>query len=440
METLNGWKAIAAYLRRDERTAMRWATERSMPVHRMPGPGRGSVYAIAEEIDAWIAADRERAAEADRTVPTIVDPAAPPMVTLASVPWWRRRRVAPALIASGALLAVSGALTLRHGHPGDPAPKAVFADPATKAIFLQAGYDWNLRTPESLARAVQEYGATITRDPRVAPAYVGLANSYLLLREYGSMPDAAAYARAEAAARAAVALSPDCAAAHRALAFIAFWWRQDKTTAHREFDRALAITPDDPLTHHWLANALLANGEIDAALREIGRARDLDPTSTSMLADRGMILYVAGHRAEGLASLRVLAREQPDVVSPHRSLAAIALFEGRRDAFLREALITARLRSDAARLSQLEGWRAAETRPGRIEEAMLRDAKQKRAGWFEIARLAAMAGRPEEAKDALARACNARDPATASAPSDLWLSHSLSPADIAERCGRVLLS
>lgn len=58
MDRLNGWKTIAAYLRRDERTARRWAAESGMPVYRMPGPGRGSVYAIAEEIDAWIEADR----------------------------------------------------------------------------------------------------------------------------------------------------------------------------------------------------------------------------------------------------------------------------------------------------------------------------------------------------------------------------------------------
>jgi hypothetical protein len=52
MGRLDGWKMIAAYLRRDERTARRWAAESGLPVHRIPGSGRGSVYALAEEIDS----------------------------------------------------------------------------------------------------------------------------------------------------------------------------------------------------------------------------------------------------------------------------------------------------------------------------------------------------------------------------------------------------
>lgn len=319
-----------------------------------------------------------------------------------------------------------------------PAPGPVFADPATKAMFLQANYDWNLRTPDSLALAVREYGDTIARDPRVPAAYVGLANSYLLLREYGSLPDADAYARAEAAARAAVALSPTCAEAHRALAFIAFWWQQDRATARREFKRALALKPDDPLTHHWLANALLVNGEPEAALREIDRARDLDPVATSIVADRAAILYFAGQNSEGLASLHIVAREQPDNVGPHRTMAEIALFEGRPDEFLRESATTARLRSDSTGSTEAERWRSAGPSTKVIEETMLRDAKKARAGWFQVARLAALTSRQEEAKDALARACDAHEPATVSAPSDLWLSRALSPDDIAERCGHVL--
>lgn len=50
---LESWKAIADHLKRDERTAMRWA-KLGMPVHREPGLTRGRVYAYAKEIDAWI--------------------------------------------------------------------------------------------------------------------------------------------------------------------------------------------------------------------------------------------------------------------------------------------------------------------------------------------------------------------------------------------------
>lgn len=50
---LDGWKAIAAYLGRDERTAQRWR-ERGLPVHFVPGGRRGTVVAFTAEIDEWL--------------------------------------------------------------------------------------------------------------------------------------------------------------------------------------------------------------------------------------------------------------------------------------------------------------------------------------------------------------------------------------------------
>lgn len=57
-ERLDSWKAIAAYLNRDERTVRRWGRDLGLPVRRVPG-GRGtSVFAYAAEIDAWLNAAR----------------------------------------------------------------------------------------------------------------------------------------------------------------------------------------------------------------------------------------------------------------------------------------------------------------------------------------------------------------------------------------------
>lgn len=50
---LDSWKEIAAYLHKDERTAMRWA-KLGMPVHRLPAERRGRVFAYATEIDRWL--------------------------------------------------------------------------------------------------------------------------------------------------------------------------------------------------------------------------------------------------------------------------------------------------------------------------------------------------------------------------------------------------
>jgi len=51
-ERLDSWKAIAAYLKRDERTVRRWEKE-GLPIHRHLHARKASVYAYSSEIDSW---------------------------------------------------------------------------------------------------------------------------------------------------------------------------------------------------------------------------------------------------------------------------------------------------------------------------------------------------------------------------------------------------
>src|SRR5271155_2271483 len=50
---LDSWKEIAVYLGRDVTTAQRWEKREGMPVHRHVHDKRGSVYALAAELDVW---------------------------------------------------------------------------------------------------------------------------------------------------------------------------------------------------------------------------------------------------------------------------------------------------------------------------------------------------------------------------------------------------
>ncbi len=51
---LDGWKAIGAYLGKNERTVQLWAKDLGLPVHRVHGRMTGSVYADRAELDAWV--------------------------------------------------------------------------------------------------------------------------------------------------------------------------------------------------------------------------------------------------------------------------------------------------------------------------------------------------------------------------------------------------
>jgi tetratricopeptide (TPR) repeat protein len=53
-DLLQSWKEIASHLGRSERTCRRWEKEFALPVHRMDGSVRGSVFAYKSELDRWM--------------------------------------------------------------------------------------------------------------------------------------------------------------------------------------------------------------------------------------------------------------------------------------------------------------------------------------------------------------------------------------------------
>src|SRR5262245_41575765 len=52
-DRLDSWKEIAAFLRRDVRTAQRWEKKEGLPVHRHQHEKLGSVYAFRAELTQW---------------------------------------------------------------------------------------------------------------------------------------------------------------------------------------------------------------------------------------------------------------------------------------------------------------------------------------------------------------------------------------------------
>jgi tetratricopeptide (TPR) repeat protein len=86
----------------------------------------------------------------------------------------------------------------------------------------------------------------------------------------------------------------------------------DWTLAEREFRRALALDPNNALTHDWYAEYLMAVGRADLSLDQIERARELDPFSAIINADTGKMLYFARRYDEAESQLKETLRMYPD--------------------------------------------------------------------------------------------------------------------------------
>src|SRR5579872_4233608 len=73
-DRLDGWKDIAAYLGRNERTVRRWEEREGLPVHRHAHDKRSSVYAYRLELERWRSS---RAPDSDEGKEPSVEAAAP---------------------------------------------------------------------------------------------------------------------------------------------------------------------------------------------------------------------------------------------------------------------------------------------------------------------------------------------------------------------------
>jgi len=225
---------------------------------------------------------------------------------------------------------------------------------AAQDFYLQGRFYWNKRTAADLAKALGYFQQAVASDPDYALAYVGLADCYNLLREYAAMPESEAYQKAIAAARKAVELDPSLADAHNSLAFDLFFGTLDKKNAEQEFLTALKLNPNCELAHHWYASYLMTVGRTSEALEQIEIARQLNSSSPSILADKGLILYYAGRRNEATALLRQLSETDPTFISPHRYLALINLTDANYPEYLAEARKAAALAKNETDLAILD--------------------------------------------------------------------------------------
>jgi tetratricopeptide (TPR) repeat protein len=213
-------------------------------------------------------------------------------------------------------------VTVAKAH-AKPSTNSAQARREAEDLYLQGRFFWNMRTPQGLTQSVDYFTKATQRDPTYALGYAGLADSYNLLREYTSMPGSEAFPLALAAAKKAIALDDSLPEAHRALAFVEFNWNWDVAGAEREYRRAIELRPTDAQSHHWYATALVELARYKESIDEIDRARELDPSSKSIAADRGLILVCSGRFEEGVSALKAIERAEPGFASSHSYLAGI---------------------------------------------------------------------------------------------------------------------
>ncbi|MES2755365.1 MAG: tetratricopeptide repeat protein [Pseudomonadota bacterium] len=366
MRRLDGWKAIAGYFGRDRSTVMRWAQDRELPIHRMPGGKQGSVFALENELADW--ALRVGVGDAPMSAPSPAPSPAPLPAPLPAIVPPAPRRIAQYWwwVLGAALVAVTLVVALSWRGEQVRAPSDVVAmprDPRAAADYAAAKDSWARRTPRDIGRSITLYQNVVAQEPTFAPAFAGLAEAWLIFREYGEIGDLEAYNAAHVAALRALALDPNLASAHRAMGFIHYWRENDGPRAIAAFKRALALDASDAQTHFWFANVLADIGLHEAARRAYYRARVLAPGSSVIEVEAACAEWQAGRDRIALQKLADLRDRFPADATVRNCLTWVHIGQGDIAGFAREYAAMAKIRNEPALIR----------RAAALNDAMARD-------------------------------------------------------------------
>ncbi len=210
-------------------------------------------------------------------------------------------------------------------------------DPNAFEEYLRGRALWKLRTESAVREARDHFQKAIRIAPDFALGYAGLADSYIILGVHGFEPPREAMAAAQAAAEYALELDPNAGEPHASLGDILFHYQWDWKGSEKALKRAMELAPGFATAFQWSSEPLLLTGNINQAITNLHRARELDPLAMIHRATLGMALAMAGKSDEAIAELKAALAIDPRNPSVRIQLTRQLLANGRIDDAVAEA-------------------------------------------------------------------------------------------------------
>ncbi len=175
--------------------------------------------------------------------------------------------------------------TLRYSE----APREI--DPGAYEAYLRGRNRLNNATSEAdLQQAISDFELSISKDPRSALGYSGVAMTYAALADFYRAPNDV-MPKAKQAAERALELDEHLSEAHDALGWVEFAYEWNWPVAEQHLKRALELNPGNALAHDHYAYYLASMGRTEA-FSENQIARELDPLSLAILTDSSFYFYM----------------------------------------------------------------------------------------------------------------------------------------------------
>jgi tetratricopeptide (TPR) repeat protein len=155
-------------------------------------------------------------------------------------------------------------------------------------------------TSGSVKQAVDYFQRAVELDPGFALAYVDLADAYVHLADWFSLPQNEMHSKAEVLIERALELDDQLGKAYTVLAHMQNWAKESED-AEAKFRRALELNPNSAMTYFSYGELVRALGRSEEALTLHRKGVELDPLSARLIHQVGMDLDALGRFDEGLS-------------------------------------------------------------------------------------------------------------------------------------------
>src|SRR5574338_65617 len=177
--------------------------------------------------------------------------------------------------------------------PRQPLIRQHTRNPRAYECYLKGRFYWTRRFHGGLTAALEQFQKAIEEDAGYALAYAGLADAYSFMGIYAVQRPRTAFASASAAVERALAIDPELAEAHTALASIRLHNDWNWPEADRELRRALELDPMQTLPRIYRSWLMVLQGDYGGAVIEARRAQEIEPLSPLVNAGAAHALFLA---------------------------------------------------------------------------------------------------------------------------------------------------
>jgi TolB-like protein/Tfp pilus assembly protein PilF len=309
----------------------------------------------------------------------------------------------------GRRVARSLALELMPGQHAILA-RASTTNPAAYTSYLKGRYHLSRLSQADLQASRSYFAEAVEKDPDYALAYVGLADSSLMLGVHNWVPRGDALQEAKRATLEALSIDDTLGEAYASRGLLKYWYEWDWLGAERDFQRALALTPNYSSAHEWYGALLGDLRRFDQALEEGRISLELDPRAQDVNLLMVKHLYHSRRMDEAMNQARALVKMSPAFAKAHRMLGWVYVQKEMYQEALREFEDAVRLsdgdpsyEAPLAYLAAVSGRRADAERMLASLETTTRNTPV-----YDIARIYTALDAPEVALDWLDRAYEVR--------------------------------